>query len=192
MNKFYLTEKRIALGAFIIAIFGWIGIKPEHFKTSMFWCWEQIKHFGSYIYELFKVIIMFVWDMILFSIQVPISLLLIFSTVLIVLIVRNKQLNSEQLDSHENQDDFETDEPLSDLNERQIEVLLDIYDYAGPHKSYESLIHSLRIDVHMLGQAIDQLIDLDYLVVSNHFGKQYANISVFGRDEVIRFIENKK
>lgn len=187
MEVLTLNEKRIALLALIVAFLGWVGIKPEHFS----WVWDYILVGIIWSWELIKSIFSLIVNIFTFSIKVPVSLIIIIS---IVCFLAGKFKSNKALENNlKNKEDANSAPSLSVLTERQKLILLDIYNCAGPDKRYDEIIRKLRIDFHMLNQAVDELVRMGYLVnVSDPFGENYPNVSRYGRDSVIQFLESNQ
>ncbi|MPY23214.1 hypothetical protein [Shewanella sp. YLB-07] len=178
-----MNERKIALWALIITFLGWVGIKPDHFISAVLWLWELIKTLFIILSDIFT-----------FSINIPISLLIIISVICFKvgkIHFKNNSSVGEEPHGVDETDEADNSEPLSDLSERQQLVLLDIYSHAGPHKGYGQIMRKLRIDSHMLNQTIEQLIELGYLVMAGRFGQNYPVLSKYGRDVIIQFVENQ-
>ncbi|MEW5056528.1 MAG: hypothetical protein AB1Y25_02800 [Cycloclasticus sp.] len=187
-----MNEKKIAFWALIIAFFGWVGIKPDHFKSVVLWLWELLKTVGIWTWTCIKSVFTFFADILVFSLNVPISIILTISLISFILgRSQFKKALSVEVNGKE-PNATKPPMPLSNLTERQKIILLDIYRYADAYKGYEEVMRKLNIDSHMLNQAIDQLIELGYLRVAGSYGRTYPDVSQDGRDEVIQFLENNQ
>ena len=175
-----MNERKIAFWALVFTFLGWAGIKPDYFKS-----------FFASFWELVKSVFISIWSALTFSINIPVSLILLSFSLffLLGLYVAGKYITQHIESDTDEKSSTENSKPLSKLNKRQRVILLDIYDHTGHYKDFTPVMRHLKIDSHMLNQALDQLIELGYVTTTGTYSHRYPVLTRKGRDEVISFME---
>jgi DNA-binding MarR family transcriptional regulator len=176
----------IAIAGLTIALLTWFGIQPEHLKLILNTFWNFIKLTLSWFGDLGLLI----WDMLGFSTPIPLSL--IIALFFVSFLAGKTYYNKKEINKSNHS--LDTNDEFLELPERLSELLLHIYNSKDNSGDYSRVMFRLKIDTHMLDQAIEKLEELKYVeIISNYnFSNSMVVLTRQGRDIVIKYMESRR